>query len=50
VWDSTMLLGTLRDAGFADGMRVRFLQGRNPDLLIDQEVRRWESLYVEAVR
>jgi predicted SAM-dependent methyltransferase len=50
VWDSRMLCAKLREAGFAESYPTDFRQGRNPDLLVDQEDRRWESLYVEAVR
>jgi SAM-dependent methyltransferase len=50
VWDSAMLVAILRDAGFAEVTQVGFREGRNPDLLFDREDRRWESVYVEAVR
>ena len=50
VWDATMLTGTLREVGFADARQTNYREGHNPDLLLDQSERRWETLYVEAVR
>jgi predicted SAM-dependent methyltransferase len=50
VWDATMLTGTLREVGFADARQTNYREGHNPDLLLDQSGRRWETLYVEAVR
>jgi ubiquinone/menaquinone biosynthesis C-methylase UbiE len=50
VWDATTLIQSLRDAGFAAVTQAIFRQGGNPQLLIDQEGRRWETLYVEALR
>jgi SAM-dependent methyltransferase len=50
VWDAPMLIANLLEAGFSDARQTQFREGRNPDLLIDQEGRRWETLYVEAVR
>lgn len=50
VWDANMMTQKLREAGFSEAHQVGFREGRNPDLLIDQESRRWESLYVEAIR
>ena len=40
----------LVNAGFRDIQRVGFRQGRDPVLLLDQEARRPESIYVEAVK
>jgi SAM-dependent methyltransferase len=50
VWDATMLTATLRDVGFSEVQQTSYREGRNPELLIDQPERRWETLYVEAVR
>ncbi len=50
VWDAKMMTQKLRQAGFSEARQMGFREGRNPDLLIDQESRRWESLYVEAIR
>ncbi len=40
----------LRECGFKDIQRTAYLQGRDARLLHDQESRRGESLYVEAVK
>src|SRR6185369_15151970 len=40
----------LHEAGFTNVQRCDFLEGRDPALLNDQEDRRKESLYVEAVK
>jgi len=40
----------LHQAGFKDVKKERFRQGRDPRLLVDSELRRDESLYVEATR
>ena len=50
VWDAAMLTKTLREAGFAEAQQSNYREGRNPELLLDQPERRWETLYVEAVR
>jgi SAM-dependent methyltransferase len=50
VWDSNMLTEKLREVGFAEASATRFAEGRQAPLLIDTPARRWESLYVEAVR
>jgi predicted SAM-dependent methyltransferase len=40
----------MREAGFKEITRVGFRAGRDPRLLLDQEGRRPESIYVEAVK
>ncbi len=50
VWDAPMLIGELRAAGFTEAGQRRFGEGRNAELLVDSSERRWESVYVEAVR
>jgi hypothetical protein len=40
----------LREAGFREIRRVAFREGRDPRLLHDQEERRPESIYVEAIK
>jgi len=50
VWDAKMLTKKLREVGFSEASQTNFREGRNPDLFIDKEDRRWETLYVEAVR
>jgi SAM-dependent methyltransferase len=50
IYDFSTLALLLADSGFSQVTRVAFRQGRDETLLIDQEARRAESLYVEAVR
>lgn len=40
----------LEEAGFKDIKKETFRNGRNPKLLVDSELRRDESLYVEATK
>jgi len=49
VWDATMLTEQMVAAGFKNAKEVSYREGANSDLLLDQEGRRWETLYVEAV-
>jgi predicted SAM-dependent methyltransferase len=49
-WDYKMLEKCLIDVGFKSCKRVKFGEGINEDLLNDSPHRRWESLYVEAIR
>lgn len=48
--DQDSLFTYLREVGFQEMRRVSFREGRDKELLRDQEVRRPESLYVEAVK
>lgn len=50
VWDAAMLTSTLREVGFAEAHQTSYREGKNSELLLDQPARRWETLYVEAVR
>ena len=50
VWDASMLIDALRGAGFSQAAAASYRIGRNPDLLVDLSARRWETLYVEAIR
>ena len=50
VWDASMLSQKMIEAGFKTAAEKKFREGENPDLLMDTEARRWETLYVEAVR
>ena len=50
VWDAATMVKTLRDVGFAEAGQASYREGRKPELLLDQPERRWETLYVEAVR
>lgn len=49
MFDFNLLRTLLEDAGFGGVQRAGFRQGRDTVLLVDSEVRRVESLYVEAV-
>lgn len=48
VWDSELLERELRDAGFTNFMKCDFQQGRCQELLKDDILHLWETLYVEA--
>jgi SAM-dependent methyltransferase len=50
VWDFRMLAEKLREAGFSRVEKRVYRAGGNPDLLVDLEARKWETLYVEATR
>lgn len=50
VWDFEMLSRVLRDVGFAHIVECSFRDGSDPRLLQDLDVRKWESLYIEATR
>ncbi len=47
-YDFRTLKEMLTEAGFVDIERADFMVGANKDLLIDSEVRKVESLYIEA--
>jgi predicted SAM-dependent methyltransferase len=48
VWNPEMMVELLTDLGFVAASEVQFGEGSDPRLLMDQEVKRVESLYVEA--
>jgi SAM-dependent methyltransferase len=50
IYDFDTLALLLTRSGFSDVTRAAFRKGRDPALLVDQEMRREESVYVEAVR
>lgn len=50
VWDAEMLGLQLRNAGFAEVTQCDFRHGKLPALLIDLQMRRWQSLYMEAYK
>jgi predicted SAM-dependent methyltransferase len=50
IYDFKFLSQILDIAGFKEIKRVAFRKGRNPTLLIDNEKRMAESLYVEAIK
>ena len=49
-YDFETMKVVLEESGFKDVRRVDFQTSSIPDLLIDQESRRFESLYVEATK
>lgn len=49
IYDAETLVLRLQDAGFSSAAAASFGSGRDPNLLLDQEKRAFESLYVEAV-
>ncbi|PLZ90674.1 hypothetical protein CEN44_10295 [Fischerella muscicola CCMEE 5323] len=48
VWDNTLLAKFFKEAGFINIQEVSFMQGTDKLLLMDQQDRAWESLYMEA--
>ncbi len=50
VYDFELLGQLLEQAGFTDITQCEYRQGRDEALLLDHKSRRWETLYVEAVR
>ena len=50
VWDATMLKAKMLEAGFARADERSFNEGPAPRLLVDQDFRAWESLYVEGTK
>lgn len=48
VWDFTEMKSLLLKSGFEEVKKVAFREGNDKTLLRDLEVRRWESLYIEA--
>ncbi len=48
IYDFALLSRVLGDCGFIDIRRQAFRTGRDPQLLVDAESRRCESLYIEA--
>lgn len=49
-WDAETMIRVLRQVGFASVTEVSFGKGANPDLILDDPEKAWETLYVEAVR
>lgn len=49
-WDYETLALALTKAGFSKTYKMSYLQSNDPKLAIDQEIRQYESLYVEAVK
>jgi SAM-dependent methyltransferase len=50
VWDATMLKKQMLDAGFSVAEERNYREGADPRLLVDQDYRAWESLYVEGTK
>ena len=50
MFDEALLEVLLRKAGFDSIKRRAYLEGENPELLLDTESRKRESLYMEARR
>jgi predicted SAM-dependent methyltransferase len=50
LWNFEILEEFLLYVGFRNVQKFAFQMGTNPALLVDQENRQWESLYVEAVK
>ena len=50
IWNYKELSLFLEQAGFREIKEMSFRQGRDNKLLLDIETRKWETLYVEAVR
>ena len=50
LWDAAKLERQLREAGFGEVSRQLYREGRDAALLQDQETRKWDSLYMEAVK
>ena len=48
VWDAGMLKKHMLDAGFAHAEERAYREGPDERLLVDQDYRAWESLYVEG--
>jgi predicted SAM-dependent methyltransferase len=48
VWDRELLGNFLEKAGFINIKEVSYMQGTDKLLLLDQEMRKWETLYMEA--
>jgi hypothetical protein len=46
IYDETTMRLVMQQAGFVDIKRASFMKGRDPNLLLDTEVRSVESLYM----
>jgi hypothetical protein len=49
-WDFKTLEIHLAEAGFIEIRKLKYMEGRDNNLLIDNESRAVESLYVEAIK
>ncbi|OAN48186.1 hypothetical protein A6A04_05410 [Paramagnetospirillum marisnigri] len=50
IWNAEIMAKVLAAAGFAQVEKAAFRQGRNPDLLRDNQMYECHSLYMEAVK
>lgn len=50
IWNYEELALYLKEAGFREIREMSFGQSRDKNLLLDIEARKWETLYVEAVK
>jgi len=48
LWDSELLSLSLEKAGFINIQEVSYMVGSDKKLLIDRDIRKWETLYMEA--
>jgi len=48
VWDYELLSNKMKEIGLKDIIEKQFYEGQNPDLLLDRESRKLETLYVEC--
>jgi len=49
-WDAETMIRVLQQVGFTSVTEVSFGKGANPDLIIDDPEKAWETLYVEAIK
>ena len=50
VWNFDLMDELLREIGFTDVVKTDFMKGSMPELLVDSENHKWQSLYVEATK
>jgi len=48
LWDANLLKNCLQKIGFINVKEVEYRKGKDENLIMDVEERKWESLYVEA--
>lgn len=48
LWDEHFLCEVLKECGFINIKTVSYREGTDKRLLIDREIRKWETLYIEA--
>ena len=50
VWEPQLLIDLLYEIGFKDVKESSFGNSSNKDLCIEQEYKKWETMYVEAIK